>query len=735
MSAGKFGRYQIKGEIGRGGMATVFHAYDPLFERDVAIKVLPREFLHDPQFRARFEREAKLVASLEHSAIVPVYDFGEEGGQPYLVMRYLSGGSLATRIDSEPLSLDEVVTTISRLAPALDAAHAKNIIHRDLKPANILYDNYGNAFLSDFGIAHLAQSSSLTLTGGAILGTPTYMSPEQVQGDQDVDNRSDLYAMGVMIYQMLVGEPPYHADTTAKLMMMHVLEPVPHIRDVDSEFSIELDNVIATSMAKNPNDRYQSAEELAEALTQAAVARKSQPFEAGEQFAGNLSSTMDHYSGSTAASMGGTVILERPKDRRWLILGGVFLLLAIAVVGFASGMINLPGSPSRGEQATLTAVRAEGLVAAGIGIATTSVPSVTASPTDSPTSTPQPSPEPTDTTVPTDTPTLAPSDTPLPVVVELGGGDMIAFSRNRDIWVVKLDGSDLTQLTTDGGTKSELQWTPDGQGLVYVSGLCVKMVQLSNGQVNDVMCFEYAGTAIEEFEISPDGSHVAISVNQELYIIPYDLDTLREIDRPSKVKAASDCAAMAPYSTSTGAPLSVISVRWSQEPQQMAVLMKIIYASQQEDAVRLIDFTYCDAQPTPLDEFPSSRFRMGESTHLDNIGFDGFFNFAMIRVVRNEGFGDLYFYNSDLHKPDLNINPIDGKCCYRDPSYSPDGSYITFAFQDIGLGAESVTQLYYIPVGTMFTGISYVPIPLPEGFFTNVREGPQPVVRPVGGQP
>src|SRR5512139_3667922 len=125
MTTEHFGRYEIKSEIGRGGMATVFHAYDPRFERDVAIKVLPREFLHDPQFRTRFEREAKLVAILEHHAIVPVYDFGEEDGQPYIVMRYLSGGSLAERIKQGAMPLNEVVKIVSRLAPALDAAHAK----------------------------------------------------------------------------------------------------------------------------------------------------------------------------------------------------------------------------------------------------------------------------------------------------------------------------------------------------------------------------------------------------------------------------------------------------------------------------------------------------------------------------------------------------------------------------------------------------------------------------------
>ena len=171
----QIGRYIVRSELGRGGMATVYLARDPNFDREVAIKVLPEVFLHEPQFRTRFEREAKTIAMLEHPAIVPVYDFGEVNDQPYIVMRYMAGGTLADRIERGPLSLDEVSRLIARLAPALDAAHTHGIIHRDLKPGNILYDQYGNAFLSDFGIAHLAAEGLTTLTSGMAIGTPAYM--------------------------------------------------------------------------------------------------------------------------------------------------------------------------------------------------------------------------------------------------------------------------------------------------------------------------------------------------------------------------------------------------------------------------------------------------------------------------------------------------------------------------------------------------------------------------------
>ncbi len=171
----KIGRYKIVSELGRGGMATVYHGIDPSFERDVAVKVLPQAFLHDPHFRARFEREAKMVAALEHAAIVPVYDFGEDNGQPFIVMRMMSGGSLADKLKDDKFSVEDAAQVVTRVATALDAAHQKGIIHRDLKPGNILFDQYNNAFLSDFGIARLAAASA-TLTGSNILGTPAYMS-------------------------------------------------------------------------------------------------------------------------------------------------------------------------------------------------------------------------------------------------------------------------------------------------------------------------------------------------------------------------------------------------------------------------------------------------------------------------------------------------------------------------------------------------------------------------------
>jgi serine/threonine protein kinase len=747
MSTVKFGRYEIKGELGRGGMASVYHANDPRFERDVAIKVLPREFLHDPQFRARFEREAKTIAMLEHPAIVPVYDFGEEEGQPYIVMRYMSGGSMTERINKGPMQLDEIVKTISRLAPALDAAHAKGIIHRDLKPGNVLYDQYGNAFLSDFGIARLTQSSTVTLTGGAILGTPAYMSPEQVSGGGTIDGRSDIYAMGVILYQMLTGKTPYQADTAAKLMMMHILEPVPRVLDEKDDLPAEFDAVIEKAMAKSPDERFQTTEEMATAIDLASrgiqdttrLGKKTE-VKAGEATRFKPSATVmapltrrpeKAAPAIPAAASVPESVPQKKSGMSIIAIGGIVLILLLIIGGVGAGAIFL-GTRNKGDQQPTATI---GLIAAITQATATQEVTVTPIP---PSETPIPTPTftmaPSDTPLPTDTATEVPptpTETPtsIPALPSLGGVDKIAFIRSNDVWVVNLDGTGLDQLTTDGGIKTELQWTPDGTAVVYIQGLCAKIVYFETKRVDNIICFQLAGTQLDEFEISPDGSHVAISIFSELYIIPFDLEQLQASDRLSDIQAMADCNAMGPYASSTGTPIAVFQAIWSQDMKQMSVLQKIIYHGIQEDAVALLDISNCNSdRPDKIIEIPGDWYRLtGDVTTLENFGWDGFNMFALEKEVRN-GYGDLTFFNSATYQPLNEKNPIDNSCCYRDPIYSPDGTYLAFAYQEYSL--DNIIQLYYIPAGTLFTGLTYTPIPLPDGFFTNPKEKPQPALRP-----
>src|SRR6266508_960414 len=264
MSAEKFSRYELKEELGHGGMATVYRAYDPLFEREVALKILNRELLDDSQVRERFERETKIIAKLEHAAIVPVYDVGHDNEQLFFVMRYMSGGSLADRIQNGSLSLFDVASIIQRLGAALDYAHAKGIVHRDLKPGNILFDEEDNAYISAFGIAKLSQAGT-KLTNSGIIGTPTHMSPEQARGEE-VDGRSDIYSLGVILFEMLSGQTPFEATTPLGMALKHATEPAPHILDINPNLPAGVEAVIKKVLSKKREQRYDFGTEFANAF-------------------------------------------------------------------------------------------------------------------------------------------------------------------------------------------------------------------------------------------------------------------------------------------------------------------------------------------------------------------------------------------------------------------------------------------------------------------------------------
>jgi len=262
-----FGQYEIGRQLGQGGMATVYLARQKSIGRTVAIKVMPRYFLHEPSFLQRFEREVKVIAELQHPRVLPVYDYGQMNDRPFIVMAYMPGGTLADRIKQGPLPLDEVVRLVNQIAEGLDHAHNKGVIHRDFKPSNVLLDENGNAYLSDFGIAKITEST-VQLTGSGIVGTPAYMAPEMA--DRGVVTPAvDVYALGVTLYQMLTGRFPYQGETPLRVMMAHATEPVPDVRLIRPDLPEAVAEVVKRAMAKNPDDRYASAGELAEALRNA----------------------------------------------------------------------------------------------------------------------------------------------------------------------------------------------------------------------------------------------------------------------------------------------------------------------------------------------------------------------------------------------------------------------------------------------------------------------------------
>ena len=253
-------------------MAVIYLATDPLMKRQVAIKVLPRQLNMDPKFRTRFMREVEVVPSLEDPAIVPVHDYGEDDGQPYFVMRYMPGGSLREKLRKGTLTVAGAAEVVRDIASGLDAAHRKGIVHRDIKPGNILFNAVEKAFLSDFGIVKIGTSSA-TFTGSAILGTPSYMSPELARGDGDIDGRSDIYALGVLIFRMWTGVLPFTATTPMGIAMKHITDPIPRLLDYKPDLPPAGEALIARAMAKDREERFQSAGALADVLDDIAANR------------------------------------------------------------------------------------------------------------------------------------------------------------------------------------------------------------------------------------------------------------------------------------------------------------------------------------------------------------------------------------------------------------------------------------------------------------------------------
>lgn len=267
------GNYRVMEQIGRGGMATVYKAYQPSLERYVAIKII-HELLaaQDEQFFKRFQREAKAVAALRHPNIVQVFDFGIEGNVPYMVMEYLEGRSLKAELNElsargEKKTPEEILQIIQAVADAVDYASGQGMIHHDLKPDNVMLTSKGDVVLTDFGIAKIAGRTSVTVSG-AVMGTPAYMSPEQGRGERG-DERSDVYSLGVMLYEMATGQVPFEADTPLAVIFKHISDPLPLPRTLNPAISEAMEKVILKALAKLPDDRFQSTGVMANALAEA----------------------------------------------------------------------------------------------------------------------------------------------------------------------------------------------------------------------------------------------------------------------------------------------------------------------------------------------------------------------------------------------------------------------------------------------------------------------------------
>jgi serine/threonine protein kinase len=706
MQPEKIGIYQIKSELGRGGMATVYQGYDPRFEREVAVKVLPQELLHaDPQFRLRFEREAKIIAQLEHTAIVPVYDVGEADGQPYFVMRYMNGGSLSERIKAGVFTIDEAIEILGAIAPALDEAHSKGIVHRDIKPSNILFDKRGNPYISDFGIAKLSQAQTSSVTGSAIIGTPAYMAPEQAQGTQ-VDGRADIYALGIILFEMLTGKQPYEADTPMAVAIKHITDPVPHIRQTNPNLPEGMETIIQKAMAKNRNDRFSTAVEMMNALREVA-SNATTKLPTAPALTGRAPQAAPTIKADVKAL---------PQKRSF---NALFVIVPVIAIGALAGSFFLFNAFNGTRTPTETA--------APVSTFTPATPATETATQTSPS-------EPTSIPVvidPTSTeaaplPTETATQTPPPAQPVLGGADKIAFVRNNEIWMMNVDGSKLTQLTTDGGAKRDLQWLPDGDTLIFISGLTLKSYNVATDVVDIVSDFPSA-SSFNAFRVSHDGKQVMIAVNNEIFVVPFDIEVMKGVSKKSDLLALKPCIAP---TGGTKAALVVKEARWAKDDKLVAWLYK---APTGGDQVSVLNIQDCNpATIDLLDSFPSNRFSPPgfQGGVMLDFDWDGVQQFIFNTVRRNSGWGELHIYNWETHKPTLTVNPIGKRCCYRDARWSPDGSYLLFVFQDELLADAAQTLLYYVPVGDIAAGANLTPIPLQEGFFSNRKEAPQPALRP-----
>jgi serine/threonine protein kinase len=329
-----FGSYRIIEPLGRGGMASVYKAYEAALDRYVALKVLPGEFLHDETFAERFRREAKVVARLEHPNIIPIHAFGIEGGIPWMAMRLISGGALSSLLRGHRLAHDRITTILRGVADALDYAHGKGVVHRDVKPQNILLDEAERVYLADFGIAKMVEGSGALTQTGMITGTPQYMAPEQATG-QPVDQRVDIYALGVVGYEMLTGRVPFAADTPVAVLMKHVTEPMPI--PPPSAVPEPLVRALLRCMAKKPDDRWPTAGAFVRALQQglAEVPTASLP----------VAATTTVGTPAVRPPMPRTMPPPPPTARQpaapsrsapGLILGALAVLLVLGAIGFVA---------------------------------------------------------------------------------------------------------------------------------------------------------------------------------------------------------------------------------------------------------------------------------------------------------------------------------------------------------------------------------------------------------------
>ena len=388
----QLGRYQVISPLGEGGMAAVYKAYQPGMDRYVALKILPQQYARDAEFSGRFEQEAKVIAKLQHPHILPVHDYGKADDYTYIVMPIVETGTLADLLLGEqPMSLQRIRIIMTQLGDALDYAHSQGLIHRDVKPSNVLIDNRGNCLLTDFGIAKMVGGTKHFTQTGGIVGTPHYMSPEQGGGDP-LTVQSDIYSLGVLLYEMATGRVPFDAETPMAVVIKHMTDPLPPPSKINPDVSPALESVILKSMAKRPDERYASASDMVRAVRIAIPESEvvHEPSQVGTV------PTEDLAQAEAAAMAGPEAVPEvQPEERPsqtitvrraapWVVGAGAFAILGLCAVSVVV-IVNLASSASSAVATESAIATAPGQIAtaplATVPPPTTALPNLTMSPT------------------------------------------------------------------------------------------------------------------------------------------------------------------------------------------------------------------------------------------------------------------------------------------------------------------------------------------------------------------
>ena len=532
-------QYRIVRHIARGGMADVYLAEDVDLEREVAFKVmLDALAATDSEFVERFRREAKIVAKLDHPSIVQIYTIGQTAvGQPYIAMQYIEGGSLQEKLKTladrrKLLTTEQALNIIRQITLALNAAHEAGIVHRDLKPANVLIRPDGTPVLVDLGIATIQGGAKLTQTGG-VIGTPAYMAPEQVRGG-GLDGRADLYALGIMLYEMLTGIRPFEADSSIAVLHKQVYEEPLPLSSFRSDLTVQTLDLVTTAMQKEPAYRYQSATEMVRAIDTA--------IQAEGLYAPNPQATVVLTQMNDSALLSRSRIVQSPqrvekekpvqkpeeKASRFpvpLWAMGLSAFLIIALLAFFAFRNVTDDTPTVNGGVMETAVSDQVIIPTQVVVPTETAVSQAVPPTDTPI-------QPTVTTAP-------PTDTPPTVNNALGGGTgAIAYSeqtaQGRAVVVYNLETGAKQQITQNSVDNHGPTWSPDGQYIAYTSEegdqFDIFTVDVNTGATRNLT--NHSGDDAYP-SWSPDGSQLLFHSNRngdfDIFSINADGTSLRQL--------------------------------------------------------------------------------------------------------------------------------------------------------------------------------------------------------------